>query len=80
MTRKPKSPNVLNVLGAINLIQSEMEAMNKAERQELGRYLNLMADAFTANAPDETVVPGIKEVTMSISDVARCLIDTYNLV
>lgn len=77
---KLKSPNVWNVLDALNTVQEEIcNNMNKAELRELGRELNKVAKAFEANAPEETVVPAINEVTMSMSDLARTILDSYNL-
>lgn len=74
-----KSPNVVEVLKAMNTLQVCISDMNKAERKELAGYLGQMASAFQADAPEETKIPHLDEVSMSISDVARTVIDSYGL-
>jgi hypothetical protein len=73
-----KSPNVQNVLEALNAIQ-DISNMNKSELRELARELNKVADAFEASAPEETTVPHVETISLSLSDVARTIIDSYGL-
>lgn len=76
---KIKSPNVEEVLKALNVLQVCIPDMNKAERKELAGFLDQVADTFEANAPEETVVPHIKTISLSLADVARTVIDSYGL-
>lgn len=74
-----KSPNVANVLAALNTIQISMEGMNKAELKEVSLFINQVADAFDAGAPEELIVPHIDEVTLHMADLAGMVRDSYGL-
>jgi len=71
--------NVQSVLGALNEICILVPDMHPASRKELAAYLRQIADAFTAEAPDETKVPRIDEVTMNMSDISLVMLDTFCL-
>jgi len=75
-----KSPNVEEVLKAMNALQVCIPDMNKSERKELAGFLTQMADAFKAEAPEEITVPHIDEVTMNMADIAQVMIDTFGLI
>lgn len=72
--------DVQTVLDALNDICILVSDMHPASRKELTGYLTQTADAFKAEAPEETKVPGIDEVTLNMADISQVMIDTFGLV
>lgn len=73
-----KSPNVANVLQALNAIQVSINDMNNAEMKELTRFMYALAGAFEADAP-ELNIPHVDDVTMHIADLAGMVRDSWGL-
>lgn len=84
MKTATKSLNKINadvqiVLDALQEICIVVPDMPDSARKELSAYLTQLADAFKAEAPEETKVPRIDEVTMNMADISRVMLDTFGL-